>query len=275
MYLTDSENKGESGFRPNDARRSFLFPHRKKSQHEMKASAQPHAPADPLLRKAIRELQWTRLIRCSTATRNSITGKKKTMTSDRMLSDSTVTAIRHVPLEKVNIAEWLLTLPDAEYQRCSHAHIAADTSTTDNGRTMSINVETIGDALIVQHYVAEVKGPTLCRMVSISDAINKNGRTQVKVERTLSARKLDDQTTEYTNHIQASATDEFIAFIQEHGITLEQAAAARQIASDAHNREITAGGFSTSNMSADVSNPCFLCTSVPLAANPRLGSSRV
>jgi hypothetical protein len=28
-----------------------------------------------------------------------------------------------------------------------------------------------------------------------------------------------------------------MVFIQEHGITLEQAAAARQIASDAHNRE--------------------------------------
>jgi len=76
-------------------------------------------------------------------------------------------------------------------------------------------------------------------MVSISDAINKNGHTKVKVEWTLSARKIDDQTTEYTNHIHASATDEFMAFIQEHGITLEQAAAARQIASDAHNREET------------------------------------
>jgi hypothetical protein len=161
------------------------------------------------------------------------------MTSDRMLSNSTVTAIMHVPLEKVNIADWLLTLPDAEYQRCSHAHIAAGTSTTDDGRTMSINVETIGDALIVQHYVAEVKEPALCRMVSISDAINKNGRTKVKVEWTLSARKIDDQTTEYTNYIHASATDEFMVFIQEHGITLEQAAAARQIASDAHNREET------------------------------------
>ena len=161
------------------------------------------------------------------------------MTSDRRLSNSTVSAIMHVPLEKVNIANWLLTLPDAEYRRCSHAHIAAGTSTTDDGRTMSINVETIGDALIVQHYVAEVKEPTLCRMVSISDAINKNGRTKVKVEWTLSARKIDDRTTEYTNHIFASATDEFIAFIQEHDIALEQAAAARQAASDAHNREET------------------------------------
>src|SRR6202451_1193440 len=126
------------------------------------------------------------------------------MTSDRRLSNSTVSAIMHVPLERVNIADWLLTLPDTEYQRCSHAHIAAGTSTTDAGRTMSINVETIGDALIVQHYVAEVKEAALCRMVSISDAISKNGRTKVRVEWTLSARKIDDQTTEYTNHIRGS-----------------------------------------------------------------------
>jgi hypothetical protein len=76
-------------------------------------------------------------------------------------------------------------------------------------------------------------------MVSISDAINKNGRTKVKVEWTLSARKIDDQTTEYTNHICATATNEFMTFIQEHGITLEQAAGARQIASEAHNQEET------------------------------------
>ncbi|WP_263410902.1 hypothetical protein [Terriglobus tenax] len=161
------------------------------------------------------------------------------MSDNRSLSNSTVTAIMNVPIEKVNIADWLFTLPDAEYQRCSTAHIAAGTTTTDDGRPMSINVETIGDALVVQHYVAETREPTLCRMVSISDAITKNGRTKVKVEWTLSARKIDDQTSEYTNHIHASATDEFLAFIQEHGVTLEQAAAARQAASDSHNHEET------------------------------------
>jgi hypothetical protein len=148
FYVPDRFRKQSGKWIPPERRAKIIpFPAPEKSQHEMKASAQPHAPADPLVRKAIRELQWTRLIRCSTATRNSITGKKKTMTSDRMLSDSTVTTIMHVPLEKVNIAEWLLTLPDAEHQRCSHAHIAAGTSTTDNSRTMSINVESIGDAL--------------------------------------------------------------------------------------------------------------------------------
>jgi len=161
------------------------------------------------------------------------------MTSDRRLSNSTVTAIMHVPLQRVNIADWLLTLPTGSISAAPMRISPPATSTTDDGRIMSINVETIGDALIVQHYVAEVKEPALCRMVSISDAINKNGRTKVTVEWTLSAQRIDDHRTEYTNHIRASATDEFIAFIHEHGITFEQAAAARQIASDAHNQEET------------------------------------
>jgi hypothetical protein len=36
---------------------------------------------------------------------------------------------------------------------------------------MSINVETIGEALMVQHFVAEVREPRFCRLISISDAI--------------------------------------------------------------------------------------------------------
>jgi hypothetical protein len=49
--------------------------------------------------------------------------------TDRTLSLSTVTAIINAPIEKVDIADWLLHLPDAEYQRCSHAHIAAGNTT--------------------------------------------------------------------------------------------------------------------------------------------------
>ena len=72
------------------------------------------------------------------------------MTTDRTLSLSTVTHIIKAPLEMVNIADWLFNLPDTEYQRCSPAHIAAGHTTSDDGRPMSINVETIGEALVVQ-----------------------------------------------------------------------------------------------------------------------------
>lgn len=84
------------------------------------------------------------------------------MSNDRTLVLSTVTATIQAAIEKVDIADWLFNLTDAEYQRCSPAHIAAGTTTTDDGRPMSINVETIGDALIIEHYVAEVQELHLC-----------------------------------------------------------------------------------------------------------------
>jgi hypothetical protein len=83
-------------------------------------------------------------------------------------------------LEKVNIADWLFNIPDAEYQRSSPAHIAAGHTTSDDGRPMSINVETIGEALMVQHF---------CRLTSISNAITMKGRTKVYLLWELSAKK--------------------------------------------------------------------------------------
>jgi hypothetical protein len=161
------------------------------------------------------------------------------MSNDRTLSLSTVTATIRAPIEKVNIADWLFNLPDAEYQRCSQAHIAAGTTTADDGRAMSINVETIGDAFVVQHYVAEIREPHLCRMVSISDSISPAGRTRLQVIWELSANRIDDQTCEYTNHIHSSAIDQTMAFFKEHGIPFTRARDARQQASHAHNQEET------------------------------------
>jgi hypothetical protein len=65
------------------------------------------------------------------------------------------------------------------------------------------------------------------------------GRTKVQLVWELSAKKIDDHTCEYSHHIHASATDEFLTFIQKNGITFEQARAARQQASDSHNCEET------------------------------------
>ena len=97
------------------------------------------------------------------------------MSTDRTLSSSTVTQVIGAPLELVNIADWRTHLSDAEYQRGSRADLAAGNSTIDDGRAMKINVETVGDALIVQHYVAEIREPHLCRLVSLSDYITAAG----------------------------------------------------------------------------------------------------
>jgi hypothetical protein len=76
-------------------------------------------------------------------------------------------------------------------------------------------------------------------MVSISDSIFPAGRTKLRVVWELSARKIDDQTCEYTNHIHSSAIEQTLAFFKEHDIPFEKARAARQQASHAHNQEET------------------------------------
>jgi hypothetical protein len=160
--------------------------------------------------------------------------------SDLVLSQSAYSHIIDVPFEKVDIANWLFSLPDAEYQRCAPPdHIAAGSTWTDDGRRMSINVEMIGTGLVVQHYVGEITEAAHCRMVSISDVFTPNGRTKVQVIWDLSARKIDEHRTEYTNAVISHPTEEFLAFITEHGITWEKASADRQQHSGDHNRRET------------------------------------
>ena len=104
---------------------------------------------------------------------------------------------------------------------------------------MSINVEMIGKTLMIQHYVAEVATPSLCRMVSTSHAFTPSGRTRVQVIWTLIVKKIDDQSCEYTNSVVAHPTAEFMDFIASHNISFEEAASARQHDGGAHNRRET------------------------------------
>ena len=159
---------------------------------------------------------------------------------DTVLSLSAFSADMDVPLGQIDIADWLFNLPEAEYRRCCVPdHIAAGTTVTDDGRRMSINVEMIGTALVVQHYVAEEAGKTYCRMNSISDVFAPNGRSQVNVVWELIAEAIDEKTTRYTNRVTAHPTDAFMAFLKEHNVTFETAAAARQAAGGDHNHRET------------------------------------
>jgi hypothetical protein len=160
--------------------------------------------------------------------------------TDLILSQSSFSHIIDVPFEQVDIAQWLFTLPDAEYQRCAPPdHIAAGATFTDDGRRMSINVEMIGTGLVVQHYVGEVTEAAHCRMVSTSDVFTPHGRTKVQVIWDLSAKKIDAQHTEYTNAVISHPTEEFLAFLKAHDISWEKASADRQQSSGDHNRRET------------------------------------
>jgi hypothetical protein len=159
---------------------------------------------------------------------------------DQILSQSAYSHDIDVPLSHVDIAEWLFTLPDAEFQRCCVPdHIASGVTTTDDGRRMSINVEMIGTGLVVQHYVADEATPSYCRMNSISDVFTATGRTQVNVVWELIAEDAGDGRTRYTNRVTARPTDAFMAFIEANGVAYADAAGARQAAGGDHNRRET------------------------------------
>jgi hypothetical protein len=54
------------------------------------------------------------------------------------LAESSVSHAINAPIERVDIADWLLHLPNAEYQRCCPpAHIACGATTTNDGQPMS------------------------------------------------------------------------------------------------------------------------------------------
>src|SRR5215475_4588353 len=161
--------------------------------------------------------------------------------TDMVLVESEKTATIDAPVERVDIADWLLHLPDAEYQRCAPPdHIAAGTTTTDDGRPMSINVEVIGGTLMVQHYVADVHEPHHCRMVSLSDVQTPAGWTKIQVIWDLSVTALDSASCRYTNQVLSYPTSAFLETLKVAGISFEDAVADRQAASDDHNRRETA-----------------------------------
>ncbi|MFF4623786.1 hypothetical protein [Nonomuraea jabiensis] len=160
--------------------------------------------------------------------------------SDMVLSSSQVTATIEAPLESIDITDWLLNLPDKEYQRCAPPdHKAAGYTTTDDGRPMSINVEMIGTGLVVQHYVAEIAEKLHCHMVSTSDVLTPHGWTTVQVIWDLSVKDNGDGTLTYTNSVVSHPTTDFLAFLEANGQSFEEAAAARQAASGDHNSRET------------------------------------
>jgi hypothetical protein len=68
------------------------------------------------------------------------------------MKTSSQTVINH-PVERVNLARWISTMTDGDYQACSRAHRAAGTFRED-GTLGMVNVESVGGNLLVQHYRA-------------------------------------------------------------------------------------------------------------------------
>ena len=158
---------------------------------------------------------------------------------DNSLVESSFSATIHAPIERVDIPTWCFTLPESEYQACSPAHCSAGSTTAPDGRRMSINVEILGGSLMVQHYIEEIALPDHLRLVSNSDVFTPTGRIKIGVIWDLSAKRIDDESCEFTNTVHSSATPELIDFLGMQGIPWEVFRAARKPISEAHNRQET------------------------------------
>ena len=66
-------------------------------------------------------------------------------------------ALINAPKEAFNLHDWVFTLSDKDYQTTARGHIGAGSSIHSDGTQTSVNVESVGGNLLVQHYVAEVK----------------------------------------------------------------------------------------------------------------------
>lgn len=157
------------------------------------------------------------------------------MTDDEIVRSS-FSAIVNAPIEKIDLPSWAFTLPDAEYQGCSPAHVAAGFTTAPDGTRMSINVEIIGGSLMVQHYVEKLAEKDRLILESVSDVFTPNGRTTIHVHWELSVRALDGDRCEFTNHVRSRATDAMLTLLDKQGIPFEVFKAQRQPMSIAHNQ---------------------------------------
>lgn len=161
--------------------------------------------------------------------------------SPKVVMTSTATATINAASEAVDIAHWLFQLTDAEYQQCAPGeHIAAGTTTTEHGQQMSINVEQVGSALLVQHYVGEIVSPKHCRLVSESDNFTPAGRTTLGVIWELTVTDVGENECVLTNRVVVMSTADYDSFLDRHGIDHDQAAADGQTALERHNRVETA-----------------------------------
>lgn len=156
---------------------------------------------------------------------------------DLVLSHAAITADVDAQYDRVDIAQWLKTLPTHEYRRCAPGdHKAAGYTVDDDGTPMSINIEMIGTGLVIQQYRFEVAEAHYCKMVSLSDILTPAGWTTTQVIWELRMEQLDGVRCRYTNIVTSHPTEAFLQFIAKNGQTFSEAADARQEASERHCR---------------------------------------
>lgn len=153
----------------------------------------------------------------------------------QVLAQAVCTAVIDAPAAKVDLFEWLRTLPDREFQRCAPLdHKAVGYTVTDDGEPLSVMVETIGASLFVQHFAYQVAGRNRCRLASVSDLLTSDGWTTCQVVWELTADPVDAGTSRCTSAVTCHPTAELLRLLAAKGRRFEDEAAVAQAALTEH-----------------------------------------
>jgi hypothetical protein len=161
------------------------------------------------------------------------------MENEKVIVESSFSALINAPIEKVDIPAWCFNLPENEYQSCSPAHVAAGFTTAPDGKRMSINVEVLGGSVMVQHYIEKLGEPAHLILESISDVFTPTGRVSIFVHWELSVKKIDDNSCEFTNRVISKPTEGFLAGLEKQGVPFDVFRSQRQPVSIYHNQTET------------------------------------
>ena len=160
----------------------------------------------------------------------------------RLLAESTAKFHINAPTTQIDIPEWLFNVDDLEYIDCtpdSRAHLSAGSTHSPDGKRVSINVEDIAGALIVEHYHEVITEKLHCRVQSSSDFLFGREYTKGHVIWELIATPRDGDVHEFTNNVWVHTTEEFEQYLDAQGLDYEQVREKFQKALEAHNSEET------------------------------------
>ncbi len=166
----------------------------------------------------------------------------KTAFEPRILAESSAKFHINAPTAAIDITDWLFNVGDLEYINCtprSRAHLSAGFTRAPDGTRMSINVEEVGGALIVEHYVEVISEKLHCRVQSISDLLIGREYTTAQVTWELIAVHKEGAHHEFTNNVWVRTTEKYEQYLEAHRMSYEDARHGFQLAVEAHNAEET------------------------------------
>ena len=160
----------------------------------------------------------------------------------RQLVKTTTVSQITAPAGFLDLTDWLFHVPEWDYNACtppSNAHLSAAFTLAPDGTRMSINVEDIGGALIVEHYREDICEKLHCRVVSISDLLIEREYTTAEVTWEIIAEPTRGDLHDFIVNIEVFTTAEYDAYLEKHGKTFEEARDAFQKAIEEHSAEET------------------------------------